>query len=220
MNKYLIIVAHPDDETIFFSGLLQSSPQYTYKVVCVTNGNADGMGKERARSFGEACQKQGALCEQWDFPDVYDKRLDQNLLQSKLKELTPCSKVYTHGIIGEYGHPHHQDVSYAVHKVFGNKTYSIAYNCYPSELINLTPAQYQLKQEILSSTYLSETIRFSNIIPASFSEGYIQISIDEVEALYNFFTGLNPLDELRLYHYFWLKDHLKEVFTTPFKRMF
>ena len=220
MNKYLIIVAHPDDETLFFSGLLQSSPQYTYKVVCVTNGDADGMGSLRAKQFREACQKQGALFEQWDFPDVYEKRLDQNLLQKKLKELSPCAKVYTHGIIGEYGHPHHQDVSYAVHQVFQEKTYSIAHNCYPNELITLTASQYKLKQDILSTTYLSETIRFSHLIPASFMEGYTKVGLQEVEAIYQFMIGKSPLDESKLSHYAWIKEHLNEVFKEGFERIF
>lgn len=220
MNKYLIIVAHPDDETLFFSGLLQSSPQYTYKVICVTNGNADGMGEKRAKQFSDACHKQGALFEQWDFPDIYENRLDQVQLQAKLKELTPCSKIYTHGIIGEYGHPHHQDVSFAVHKVFGDKTYSIAHNCYPDEILNLTEEQFKLKEEILSTIYLSETIRFSNIVPANFSEGYTKIGFEEVEAIYHFVTGQSSLDESKLKHYFWIREHLKEVFGTSFKRMF
>ena len=39
MKKYnLLGVAHPDDETIFFGGLLQVYRRRPWKVVCVTDG--------------------------------------------------------------------------------------------------------------------------------------------------------------------------------------
>ena len=43
----LLVVAHPDDETIFFAGVIQSKRDLPWHLVCLTDGNADGRGKER-----------------------------------------------------------------------------------------------------------------------------------------------------------------------------
>lgn len=217
MKTYLI-VAHPDDETIFFSSLMQNKKDL--KVICVTNGNADGMGEKRARDFSSACKAQGQEGIMWDFEDIYEKRLDQKKLQEKLKTLQDVDSVYTHGIIGEYGHPHHQDVSFAVHNVFKDKVMSTSYNCYPDEFYALTREEFELKKKILSTTYLSETIRFSHIIPATTWEGFTKVSFDEVEALYHFFTKKTPLRQDSLSHYKWLYEHLLHTFGPGLPRMF
>jgi len=43
----LLVVAHPDDETIFFGGTMYSLKKRGWKVIVVTDGNADGMGSTR-----------------------------------------------------------------------------------------------------------------------------------------------------------------------------
>lgn len=216
--KTYIIVAHPDDETIFFSSLMLNKKNL--QVICVTNGNADGMGEKRALDFYAACKAQGQVGEMWDFEDIYEKRLDQKQLQAKLQTLKDVGTIYTHGIIGEYGHPHHQDVSFAVHNVFKEKVMSTSYNCYPDEFFKLTKEEFELKKKILSTTYLSETVRFSHIIPATASEGFTKVGLHEVNAIYAFLTKKAPLHLESLSHYRWLYENLLQTFGKELPRMF
>src|SRR5262249_20849055 len=152
-KKYnLLVAAHPDDETIFFGGLLQVYRRKPWKVVCVTDGNADGQGAKRKRDLFNACDKMRvATCEMWDFKDRYESRLDIGPLVERLHRET-LSEVFTHGVLGEYGHPHHQDVSLAVHRAFtkGPPVWSVAYNCFAEKIFRVPQRAYQKKCEILS----------------------------------------------------------------------
>ncbi len=192
----LIIIAHPDDETLFFSGLIQNkAPKYAWEIICVTDGNADGQGNRRHRQFKRACQSLGVTKTQWwGFPDRFESRIPLSALTKKLQEFILTSHtdiVFTHNVLGEYGHPHHQDVSFAVHQVFQTTSipvFSTAYNAYPELKINLTAAEFQLKTKILSTIYSEETRRFAHLLPATSSEGFIQVDFKEVTALYEFFA--------------------------------
>jgi N-acetylglucosaminylphosphatidylinositol deacetylase len=48
MSKALLITAHPDDEVMFFGPLLLALPKYCeLSVLCLSNGNFEGLGKTR-----------------------------------------------------------------------------------------------------------------------------------------------------------------------------
>ena len=223
-SKYnLLVVAHPDDETIFFGALLQNHRKHPWHVVCVTDANADGMGAKRKRQFAKACKllkvQQSSW---WSFPDVFSQRLDVDSLMAKLKTLPSPNEVFTHGIVGEYGHAHHQDVSFAVHNVFAktHKVYSCAYNAFPEFTVELKPSQYELKTKILSKVYGSETSRFMHILPATSTEGFVRVDVKEVNALYKFLRdGLEPArSTLKTYRWYW--PHLKARGDVTKVRMF
>ncbi|MBL7665277.1 MAG: PIG-L family deacetylase [Bacteriovoracaceae bacterium] len=218
----IIIAAHPDDETIFFAGLIQRHRRKPWTVICVTDGNADGQGMIRLEQFKQACKKLKVdHYERWDFPDIYEKRLNCERLITQLKTLPKAETIYTHSILGEYGHPHHQDVSYCVHKAFAkNLVMSIAQNVYPELDIRLTKKEYNLKTKILSDIYASEFNRFAHLLPASTDEGFFKLSITEVEAIYRFLTGVAPLEISKLQKYKWLKSHIETVFAQKSKRIF
>lgn len=226
-GKYrLLVVAHPDDETLFFGGLLAStSKQKTpWLVVCVTDGNADGNGVARAKQFRDATRKLGIRhIEHWDFPDIYEKRLDIQALSSKLQALVPPKEVYTHGVLGEYGHPHHQDVCAAVFRAYAPTKipiWSAAYNCWPHRSVRLSEATYRLKCKILSGIYQAETRRFAHFLPATATEGFTQLSANEVKSLYAFLTGgpAPSLRSLRAYRWYWtyLEQSGGQVAPRPF----
>lgn len=223
MKKYnLLIAAHPDDETIFFGGLLQVYRRKPWKVVCVTDGNADGQGQKRKRDLFSACDKMRVkACEMWDFKDRYESRLDIGPLIEQLRKETP-SEVFTHGILGEYGHPHHQDVSLAVHRAFakGPPVWSVAYNCFAEKIFRVPNRAYQNKNEILSRTYFSETHRFARYLPSYSHEGYTRVQLDEVERLYDFLTGaaLPKASDLKVYSWFhpYLEEFRRQIQERPF----
>jgi LmbE family N-acetylglucosaminyl deacetylase len=212
-SKYnLLVVAHPDDETIFFGALLLNYRKLPWHVVCVTDANADGMGKLRKLEFARACRLLKIKETSWlNFPDVFSKRLDTDALVEKLKSLPSPTEVFTHGIIGEYGHPHHQDVSFAVHQAFGktHKVWSSAYNAFPEMTVELKPSQYKVKTKILADIYGSETSRFMHILPATAIEGFVHVNPKEVEALYRYYREGKLPGAKELKTYAWLWPHLK-----------
>lgn len=208
----LVVVAHPDDETLYFSGLLQSLKSAPWTVICVTDGNADGNGDRRRRQF-EAAMKLHRVrrAEMWDFPDIYERRLDIEKLADRLRTLEPA-RVFTHGVLGEYGHPHHQDVAVAVHMAFAKKpVMSVAYNCFPDLTIRLTDRQFALKAKVLSQIYQSETRRFVQFLPATAVEGFAKISGQEVQDIYHWLvTGQRPAT-LKSKKYQWFFPYLEEL---------
>lgn len=218
----LLVVAHPDDETIFFGGLIQTYRRRPWKIICVTDGNADGEGPKRHLDFLNACKKLGAAqAEMWEFPDLYDTRVNVDKLIERLKREN-AAEVFTHGILGEYGHPHHQDVCLAVHRAFADKhtVWSVAYNCYADKVIKIPRKAYERKCEVLSQVYFSETHRFARWLPAYNHEGYVKLTLKEVEALYAFFSeGRKPsARDLKVYSWFtpYLDEFRSQVTARPF----
>lgn len=198
-KKELVVVAHPDDEALFFSGTILQNMKAP-KVICVTDGNADGRGPQRGQEFAKSMALLGVKdFEQWNYPDCYEKRLDIVSLQSDLSQQKAAS-VYTHSPIGEYHHPHHQDVSFAVHSVFSDQipVYSVAYNTKASLIVELTESHYQKKYEVVNQCYQGEVKRFIHLLPVLDREGFCQVSLSEAESIYQFLTGKGKLDRGKL----------------------
>lgn len=209
----LLVVAHPDDETLFFSAALMQQRRLPWLVVCVTNGNADGAGSARALQFKKACSKlkiEDAL--QWNFPDVYEQRLDIAGLEYHLRQLPEPAEVFTHGIIGEYGHPHHQDVSFAVHRVFGKKckVWVPAYNAVAEKTLQLTKSQYRIKSEIYSKIYRGETMRFAPFIPNRNVDEYMRLGLKEVTEIYTSMLEKRAPVKSKLDKYKWFSSFLDD----------
>jgi LmbE family N-acetylglucosaminyl deacetylase len=217
----LLVVAHPDDETLFFSAALLNLKSKAWKVICVTDANADGLGKARALQFKKACKMLGVESfEQWDFPDIYDQRLDLAKLKKKLLELPQPFEVYSHGVTGEYGHPHHQDLGFIVSQIFKCPVWAPAYNCAADKVISLTEKQYQLKSKIYSEVYDGETLRFSQFIPNRNADEFYKVSAKENFEIYNSIIEKRSPVKSKLKKYKWFAKFLgeknKEKITRPF----
>lgn len=108
----LMIVAHPDDETIWGgSHLLEGK----YVVVCVTNGN----NRTRRKEFAKAIEKSGSIGIMLSYPDKTKGKKDnwdtcREQIQDALKQIIEKKQwniIVTHNPDGEYRHIHHQMTS-------------------------------------------------------------------------------------------------------------
>ena len=221
-NSYrLLVVAHPDDETLFFAAALLNLSDRPWKVICVTDANADGRGRYRAEQFIDACLALGVTdCEQWNFADIYDKRLPINELVEKFGKLKKPYEVFTHSIIGEYGHPHHQDVSYAVSLAFKSRIWAPAYNCRADMILLLSKKQYELKSRIYSDIYGGETLRFSSFLPNRNVDEFYQVDKTEVKEIYSCVALKKKLNSAKLKHYKWYTQFITKVLTEKPSRPF
>ena len=126
--KKLMIVAHPDDETLWGGSHLIDSD---YLVVCMSNG----WYKKRSSDFERVMNQTGDPHIILDYPDIrkdwvangqYAYEMDlystcKNAMQEDIELLLNYKKwdeVVTHNPDGEYGKLHHQMVSDMVSKVF------------------------------------------------------------------------------------------------------
>jgi LmbE family N-acetylglucosaminyl deacetylase len=208
----LLVVAHPDDETIFFGGLVQVYRRRPWKIICVTDGNADKTGDKRKKDFFSACEQMKAKqFEMWDFPDRYTERLNVDQLTERLKSEN-VAEVFTHGALGEYGHPHHQDVCLAVYRSFVDRAivWSSAYNCFAEKVIRVPRRAYESKAKILARTYFSETNRFARWLPNQNHEGFIQLKLKEVEAVYAHLSTGKAFPPGALSEYAWFEPYFEE----------
>lgn len=105
----LMIVAHPDDETIWGGGHLLEGG---YLVVCLTNGN----NKVRSEEFKKVVKASGNIPLILSYPDKLNlKRNDWKMSKAGIKadisriiNYKKWDLIVTHNEAGEYGHAHHK----------------------------------------------------------------------------------------------------------------
>lgn len=111
-----VIVAHPDDETLWAGCLIGQKPGID--VICCSVPRRD---PERSIRFFEAVRILGG------FPILIahiEPPPDEDMQHLHLLDLSPYDTVYTHNAQGEYGHRHHKNVHQyvvesGVRRVFG-----------------------------------------------------------------------------------------------------
>lgn len=158
-NK-LMIVAHPDDETLWGGGHLK---QGGYFVMCITNGQ----NKRRAAEFRNAIKESGNDGIILYYPDkINGKRSDWKQVWNKITddvkfvmEFKDWKEMVTHNKDGEYGHNQHKALHKIVKQVYdkGNVSaplYFFGHYYRPSkvglhpELIAINDDEYNFKLEL------------------------------------------------------------------------
>ena len=110
--KAVLVVAHPDDESLWFGGMLVRYAEWDWTVVCSTVPRKDS---ERAElKFLSACDALGVKAELLGIEETgaRDPLPPEELLyiHEFVQKLKP-DLVVTHGPVGEYGHLHHIQLS-------------------------------------------------------------------------------------------------------------
>lgn len=114
-----IIVAHPDDETLWAGGTILSHPLWNFFIVCLCRGSD----KERASRFQKALialKSEGVMGDLDDGPDQI--LLDEKEVWNAILDLLPprhFDLILTHNPTGEYTrHIRHEEVSKGVIKLW------------------------------------------------------------------------------------------------------
>lgn len=119
--KKLMVVAHPDDETIWGGRRITGDPRNTWHVICCTMPGD----RERVARFGDALNVLGATGEILPIPDeTRPMSLDeQSIVTGRVSDFlteNDITELVTHGPAGEYGHPRHKQLNQLITSTFND----------------------------------------------------------------------------------------------------
>ena len=128
----LMVVTHPDDESLFGGGELLKETGWL--VVCVTNKD----NKMRNAEFQKAMDFVGAEREIWDYEDKWNGDFDRPELIKDLQEVIGrrwWKKIVTHNLDGEYGHTQHIALSEVMHEIVGDNLFVFSFSSNDNETL-------------------------------------------------------------------------------------
>jgi len=114
-GEALVIVAHPDDETIWMGGTILENKKCTWTILSLSRGDD----KDRAPKFRKICERYDARGLISDLEDDGIMNISESIPEIKKRVKTLINKrvfdyIFTHSLRGEYGHPRHKGVNRAV----------------------------------------------------------------------------------------------------------
>lgn len=173
INK-LMIVAHPDDETIWGGYHLLKDD---YLVVCITCGN----NKARVNEINEALKYSNDKLIMLNFPDkILGKRSNWKNEEEEIKkdikkilEYKNWDVVVTHNPDGEYGHIHHKMTSKIVTNIYDkDNLYYFGKYYKKNDIKNINSKNRLSNKELKSKKKMLDVYKSQNFIDDKFGHMY------------------------------------------------
>lgn len=147
-----LVVAHPDDETLWGAGWILTHPDEQFDVLCCSVPRMD---PKRGQQFHDACGVLGVKGYMLTGKDHPSRALELGPLEEMMRDY---KYVVTHNYLGEYGHPHHIQVHHYVAERFRGRVVNFGRGLpRPDYLARLTPQQAEKKLQALQC--------YSNVSP-------------------------------------------------------
>ncbi|XP_046682088.1 N-acetylglucosaminyl-phosphatidylinositol de-N-acetylase-like isoform X2 [Homalodisca vitripennis] len=122
-ERILIVIAHPDDECMFFGPtIVEFQRMYHIYVLCLTDGNYYGLGSARKAELWASCRALGlpdeniTLMKNTNMPDNPNVKWDPNRTYEIIMdhvERNSITQVYTFDYNGVSGHANHRSIYFA-----------------------------------------------------------------------------------------------------------
>lgn len=169
-KKALVIVAHPDDESIWMGGFIFKHPELDWTILSLCRASDP----DRAPKFKKVCDYLGAkgIIEDLDdegrlgFEDSV--KATKSLITKFLKKSGSFDYIFTHGQNGEYGHEGHKVIHEAIKQLVDSgglkaeKIYHFNYKKSNNKIIakadsnlvmNLTKTEFRKKKNLMTQIY-------------------------------------------------------------------
>jgi len=172
MKTGLVIVAHPDDETIWMAGMILNSKNIDWTIFSLCRKDDP----DRAPKFKKVCdyyRARGIISDLED-EEIMDIKESLPEIEKRIKKELRTDKfdyIFTHGLNGEYGHIRHIGIHKIVKKLvqekklFCHHLFFFAYKLnsqkriinYPDKsvdlIFNLTSEELKTKKNIIKKIY-------------------------------------------------------------------
>lgn len=169
-GEALVVVAHPDDETIWMGGTILVNPLVKWTIFSLCRAD-DPDRAPKFRKVGKFLRAKAAIS---DLDDEERLNLHESLpeIRRRLKSVIGVRRfdyVFTHGYNGEYGHPRHKGVNRIVREMIrrgeiqARQLFNFSYEfdegkkiCQPKRAdfeVKLSPVLFRKKQKIINKIY-------------------------------------------------------------------